>query len=97
MKQIIYYLIAGTRGGEARAKIINAIRKKPMNANKLSKELGYDYKTIQHHIDILIENKILEKRGDYGAVYFISSLMESNISIFDEIWRKFGNNSGKSI
>ncbi|MBI2045204.1 winged helix-turn-helix transcriptional regulator [Candidatus Pacearchaeota archaeon] len=97
MKQVIYYLIAGTRGGFARAKIIEAIRRKPMNANKLSKELKYDYKTIQHHLDILLENKILKKEGVYGGVYFISQLMEENIKVFDDIWKRFGNNSGKSI
>ena len=97
MKQIIYYLIAGTRGGETRAEIINSIKNKPMNANMLSRKLKYDYKTIQHHLNILVSNKVLEKRGKYGGVYFITDMMEKNMEEFDKIWKRFGNNSGKSI
>ncbi|MBI2451966.1 winged helix-turn-helix transcriptional regulator [Candidatus Pacearchaeota archaeon] len=97
MKQIIYYLIAGTKGGETRAKVIDAIKKKPQNAYRLAKKLKYDYKTVQHHLDILIDNGILEKKGAYGGVYFISHLMEENMAIFNEIWKKLGKNSGKSI
>lgn len=97
MKQIIYYLVAGTRGGFVRGKIINILKKKPMNAHRLSKTLNLDYKTIQHHLNILIDNKILEKKGKYGGVYFISGLMGENMVIFDGIWKRFGNDSGKSI
>ncbi len=93
MKQLLWYLIAGTRGGESRAKIVNSIRKKPANANQLSKSLELDYKTILHHLGILTENNIIMalKKGSYGAVYFLSVDMEKNIGYFDEIWNKFGN------
>ena len=73
MKNILWYLVAGTRGGETRAKIINAIKKKPANANQLSKSLGFDYKTIEHHLKILLENNIFTviNKDKYGAVYFL--------------------------
>jgi len=97
MKNIIYYLIFGTRGGESRAKIINLIKKTPMNSHKISKELKFDYKTVQHHIRILEKNKIIVKEGSYGGVYFISKIMETHMDIFNEIWDKSGINSGKSL
>lgn len=86
-------MIAGTRGGETRGKIISALMKKPQNAHKLSKSLGFDYKTIQHHLKILIENRILTaiNKGSYGAVYFISDELKQNIDIFNDIWERFGN------
>ena len=91
MKQLLYYLVIGTRGGETRAKIINSIIKKPMNANQLALELNLDYKTVQHHLKILIDNKILKILNEgYGAVYFLSDYLEQNINLFKEIWDRFG-------
>lgn len=90
MKQLLWYLIAGTRGGETRGKIIVTLLNTPLNANQLSEKLCLDYKTIQHHIKVLLENNILTvvNKGKYGAMYFVSELMDKNI--FGEIWAKFG-------
>ena len=98
MEKVLLYLIAGTRGGETRAKIINERSKKPLNANRLSIALKLDYKTIQHHLKILEENKMLSaiEKGKYGAVYFLSEELEKNMKDFQDIWNKFGNNSGKA-
>ena len=92
MKQIIWYLIAGTRGGETRARIIKVVKKTPMNANQLTKTLKLDYKTIQHHLKILVDNHIFHvvNKGKYGAVYFLSSGMEENLKELGSIWERFG-------
>ena len=74
----------GTRGGETRARILRTLKKEPCNANKLSKKLKFDYKTIQHHLNILEKHHLLTKEGDYGAVYFISEWLEKNWKIFRE-------------
>lgn len=93
MKNLLWYLVAGTRGGESRARIIDSIRKKPSNIHQLSKRLGMDYKTAQYHVNMLEENNILSavKKGSYGAVYFLSAEMEKNIDDFEEIWKRFGD------
>ena len=92
MKNLLWYLIAGTRGGYARGRIINLLRKKPSNANKISETLKLDYKTIRHHLEVLEKNNIIiaVNKGGYGAVYFLSDSMNSNIGVFGEIWDKFG-------
>ncbi len=97
MKNLIWYLFVGTRGGETRALIATALKKRPMNANQLATRLKLDYKTIQHHLRILADNNILTaiNKGRYGAVYFISDDMEKLWKEFSEIWKKFGNKSGK--
>ncbi len=95
MKQLIYFLIAGTRGGELRARIIFEINKKPLNANQLSKKLKCDYKTITHHIDILTKNKLITKQGNYGGIYFLSETMQNFFQEFEKIWNQFGNDFGK--
>lgn len=97
MKQLLWYLLAGTRGGYSRARIINQLKNKPSNAHVLAKVLRLDYKTILHHIGLLLEHNIVVtvKKG-YGAVYFVSPELEKNMVFFDEIWEKFGNNIGKN-
>lgn len=92
MKYLITYLIAGTRGGETRAKIIQTLKKTPMNMNKLANHLKMDYKTIQYHLRVLEENNIIRiiKKGKYGALYYLSPEMEENYHLLGEIWVKSG-------
>lgn len=92
MKNLIWYLFAGTRGGETRVLIVTSLKKKPMNMNQLSKALNLDYKTVQHHIRILIDNQIITavNKGKYGAVYFISDELNRIWSDFQPIWKQFG-------
>lgn len=96
MDKLLWYLFAGTRGGETRARIIVEIRKTPQNANQLSSALKMDYKTIQHHITILLKNQLITQQGNYGALYFLSDYLEENYAEFEDIWKRFGNNSGKT-
>jgi DNA-binding transcriptional ArsR family regulator len=88
MKQILRWLIAGKRGGNTRARIINELSINPSNANQLTEKLGYDYKTIRHHLEVLLDNKLITSEGEYGAVYFLTDKMEENLKLFTEIWNK---------
>jgi len=92
MKNLLWYLIAGTKGGETRGRIINILKKTPHNANKLSESLKLDYKTIRHHLKILEKNNIIEavNKGNYGATYFLTEIIEENMELFDQIWARFG-------
>lgn len=92
MKNILWYLIAGTKGGETRGRIIEFLNKKPSNANRIAGMLKLDYKTVRHHLEVLEKNNIITavNKGKYGAVYFLSELMESNMQLFGEIWGQFG-------
>lgn len=93
MKKLLWYLIAGTKGGFNRARIIKCIQERPYNANQLSEKLDLDYKTIRHHIKILEENNIIVSSGDkYGTMYFLSNEMENNREIFEEIWKSIEGN-----
>ncbi len=57
-----------------------------MNRNQLSNELDLNYKTVQHHLEMLEENNILTTAGDeYGKMYFLTDWMESNLDLLDEI------------
>lgn len=87
MRRMLWYLIAGTRGGVNRARIIKFLKERPYNVNQLAEMIGVDYKTIRYHIDVLEENKIVTSAGEkYGALYFLSDKMEENYEYFLEIW-----------
>ena len=90
MEKLLWWLIAGKRGGINRAKIIKMLKERPYNAHQLAKELNLDYKTVRHHIKILKENNVIKATGDtYSKLYFLSENVESNYDIFQEIWDKF--------
>jgi predicted transcriptional regulator len=89
MKKILWWLIAGTKGGINRARIINKIHKRPYNANQLADKLKLDYKTVRHHIKVLEDNNVINSSGDnYGTMYFLSSSMEENYELFQQIWKE---------
>ena len=91
LKYLLGWLIAGTRGGPTRAKIIGALKETPQNANQLATSLKMDYKTMRHHLEVLEKNKIITSIGDrYGATYFLTQTMEENFVMFEEIMKKIG-------
>ena len=74
------------RGGLNRLKIISKLRENPFNTNQLAKEMGLDYKAIQHHIRVLEKNNMITKVGEkYNVTYFISTYLEVNMEAFEEI------------
>jgi len=76
-KKLLWFIFAGTRGGMNRIRIISHLRNMPSNTHQLSKELGFDYKLVQHHMKTLEQNNLVTKVGkNYGAIYFVSALFE---------------------
>jgi DNA-binding transcriptional ArsR family regulator len=93
LKYLLGWLIAGTRGGLTRSRIIGALREAPKNANQLANLLKMDYRTIRHHLKVLQKNRIITSAGEgYGTTYFLSMAMEENYALFEEIvdriWKK---------
>lgn len=75
MKRLLFWLLDGTRGGPTRISLLRILSKKPMNLRRLSIAAGLDYKTVEHHVKLLMENSVLEYSGNgYGKVYFISDI-----------------------
>lgn len=88
-KRLLWFIFAGSRGGMNRLKIITILKKTPLNINQLSKEMGLDYKAIQHHIKVLEKNNMITKIGEkYSIMYFISTFLEHNMETLEEIERK---------
>ena len=89
LRHLLGWLIAGTRGGPTRARIIENLKETPQNANQLATSMKLDYKTVRHHLTVLEKNRIISSIGDkYGATYFLSQMMEENYALFEEILNK---------
>ena len=88
-KRLLWFIFAGSRGGLNRLRIISSLKKNPLNTNQLAKDLGLDYKAIQHHIKVLEKNNLITKIGEkYGVIFFISTFLEVNMETFEEIATK---------
>jgi DNA-binding transcriptional ArsR family regulator len=89
LRYLLGWLIAGTRGGVTRAKIIQALKEAPRNANQLANHLEMDYRTIRHHLTILLKNRLITSVGEgYGTTYFLSQRLEEDYATFEEILNK---------
>ena len=93
MNRGLWHLIAGTRGGVNRAKIIWILRDGPLNANSIAGRLGLDYKTVRHHLDVLRDNGIVMVTGrdnGYATLYALSPRLRTHFEEFLEVWIRFG-------
>jgi DNA-binding transcriptional ArsR family regulator len=91
MRQVLWWLVGGSRGGRNRLRILRALDDRPRNTNQLSNHLDLNYKTVQHHLEILAENGVVTTQGDgYGTLYFLSDRMEQNLDILDEVAERAG-------
>jgi transcriptional regulator, ArsR family len=86
MEESLWYLLAGTRGSENRARIVRTLDEQPRNANRLSEAIDLDYNTVRHHLDTLREHEVVVRSGDgYGAVYRLSDRFEANREIYERV------------
>jgi len=89
VESLLWWILAGTKGGRTRARIIINLKERPMNANQLADLMKLDYKTIRYHLNLLLENDLLVTVGKkYGVMHFLSPQLESNYEAFLEIWKK---------
>ena len=92
IKMLLWSTFAGSKGCINRVKIVSQLKKTPLNANQLSKQLGLDYKVIERHLEILEKHELVTKVGNrYGSTYFLSLLLEHNLNLFDEVADKSKN------
>ena len=85
----ILYFLTGTRGGMNRIELIKLLIKKSLNANEIREKLKLDYKTVQHHLRLLVKNRFIKMSGDkYGAIYNLTDEFKLQISVFMEILAK---------
>ncbi len=93
----ILYFLTGTRGGMNRIEILKLLQKKSLNANEIKEKLKLDYKTVQHHLRLLVKNRFIRMSGaNYGAMYFLTDEFKLNEKVFKEILAKVNKSSEMS-
>jgi DNA-binding transcriptional ArsR family regulator len=89
LKRVLWHLLGGTRGGPLRIRILALLREQPSNTNQVATLLDIDYKTAQHHLRVLSENRLVSPTGSgYGAVFLLTKEMEESLPDFDAIAAK---------
>jgi DNA-binding MarR family transcriptional regulator len=95
-QQTIYWLIAGSKGGKSRISILKEIEKKPANLNEIAKRTGMNYKTAQHHIELMEKNGLITKIGNkYGQIYFYSEKLKENAELLKKMITEQNDKEGK--
>jgi len=95
-EQTMYWLLSGSKGAINRVRIIAELEKKPVNMNALSKKTNLNYKTIQHHVQLMLENNLLVERGsNYGKVFFLSPQLNEKKSLFKKLFDESNLQEGK--
>lgn len=89
LRRVLWHLLGGTRGGPLRIRILRLLKERPYNTNQVATLLGIDYKTAQHHLRVLTENRLVSPTGEgYGAVFLLTRDMEDSLAEFDAIAAK---------
>ena len=65
-----------------RAMIMRELLSAPMNANRLSQRLGVDYKTVAHHLEVLLRMNWVTKDSDGYAGEFSATFTPEEKGIF---------------
>ena len=78
---LLWQLIGGTRGGPTRLGILLVLNEEPLNANQICEALNLDYKTVRHHLDILVKNSLVQvsKEKKYGELYHINDYVRGKL------------------
>lgn len=90
MERVLWYLIAGTRGGYNRARILRLLAHRPSNAHQIAEELSLNYKTVTHHLELMGKHELVVKAVEdaYGAPYFLSKVMEHYLPVLEKIMKE---------
>ncbi len=84
-RKLLCYLITGTRGGKTRTLILRYLVDKPHNTNQLARAMKMDYKTIRHHLDVLIRHGIVAKEKDgYTNWYSLSKNAQDSLYLLED-------------
>jgi len=68
-----FRLVVRMRGSSTRIRVLNAILDKPKNKLQLAKELGVDWKTVDNHVRMLMESRLIEEKSiDISKCYLIT-------------------------
>jgi predicted transcriptional regulator len=66
----MFKLVTKMRGSPMRIRLLNAISSSPKNKLQLAKELDVDWKTINNHIEMLLQSRLVEEKNLVGTTRY---------------------------
>lgn len=92
LRRLLALLIAGSRGGPTRLRLLDLLAAEPRNAHQLAKALGVDYKTVEHHLRVLSRSRLVAGGEGYGGAYRLAPLLANE---WPALRAAFPQDSGK--
>ena len=79
-RSLLWYLLAGTRGGPNRVRILRELQGRPHNAHQLAQALAMDYRTVRHHLRLLEKNGLVTRPSGsaYASPYELTPYLSAN-------------------
>ena len=79
-------LLLGRKGGKTTMKIIDQLLYRPHSITQLSKILKLDYKTVQYHIELILNIELVEHNNKkYGTLYYPTKKLINNLNEYRQI------------
>ncbi|MFW6153405.1 MAG: winged helix-turn-helix domain-containing protein [Halobacteriota archaeon] len=92
MEAVLWQLLASSRGARSRIRIVRLLDERPRNANELAEALDLDYTTVRHHLDVLVDNKVVtEATEGYGAIYMFTEQVTDHWDVVETILETVGD------
>lgn len=83
---MFWWVVVGSKGGVMRARMLQLLCERPMNANQLSEALKVNYRTIMFHLEVLVKNGLVKAEGPrYGLMYFPSDVCIARKDLLEKI------------
>jgi DNA-binding transcriptional ArsR family regulator len=67
-----FRLVIKMRGSPTRQKLLEAVKSEQKNKLQLANELGVDWKTVDNHVGMLLEARLVEERNVVGTARYYS-------------------------
>lgn len=86
----LLYLIGATRGGPMRARIISELLQGPLNPSQLAKRLKVDYKTVTHHLSVLLKMNWVTRSNERYAELYSVTFTDDERAVFRDLAAELG-------
>ncbi len=86
MEAVLWHVLASSRGGANRLRILDLLDERPRNANELADALEVDYTTVRHHLGVLESNRVVyEATEGYGSIYMPTEQTRDHWDVVQQI------------
>lgn len=65
-----FKIVARMRGSSTRIKLLNVIISEEKNKHQIAKEIGIDWKTVDNHVKMLMQNRLIEEKLVDASKYY---------------------------